>query len=76
MARACAICGKKTVTGRRISHAHNVTSRTWQPNLQRIRTTIDGVTRRVFVCTRCLRSGKASKPAVRGWKPDETPSQT
>ena len=42
MAKQCDICGKKTVTGRSISHAHNVTSRTWQPNLQRVRALVDG----------------------------------
>src|SRR5687767_5582221 len=47
MAKQCDICGKGTVTGRNISHAHNVTSRTWEPNLQRVRAIIDGTVRRV-----------------------------
>lgn len=72
MAKQCEICGKKTVTGRSISHAHNITSRTWQPNLQRIRATVDGTTKRIWVCTRCLRSGKVTKPAVRNWQPEQT----
>ena len=38
MAKQCEICGKKTVFGRNISHAHNVTSRTMEPNLQRVHT--------------------------------------
>ncbi len=71
MSRQCAICNKKTVTGRNISHAHNVTSRTWQPNLQRVRAVVDGTTRRIWVCTRCLRSGKVQKPTVRNWQPEE-----
>lgn len=70
MAKHCSICGKTTVTGRRISHAHNVSSRTWKPNLQRVRATIDGAVRRVWVCTRCLRSGRVHKPAVRTWQPE------
>ena len=72
MAKRCEICDKGTVAGRSISHAHNVTRRTWQPNLQRVRAVIDGATRRVWVCTRCLRSGKVQKPAVRKWKPQES----
>ncbi len=72
MAKQCAICGKTTRTGRRVSHAHNVSSRTWQPNLQRVRVTIDGKTRRVTVCARCLRTGKVKKPRERTWKPAET----
>lgn len=71
MAKQCAICKKKTVTGRSISHAHNVSSRTWQPNLQRVRADIDGSTRRIWVCTRCLRSGKVQKPQARDWQPEQ-----
>ena len=70
MPKQCAICGKGTVTGRSISHAHNVTSRTWKPNLQKIRAVVDGATQKIWVCTRCLRSGKVEKPAVREWTPE------
>ena len=65
MSKQCAICGKKTVIGRQISHAHNVSARPMQPNLQRVRALIDGSVRRVQVCTRCLRSGKVVKPPAR-----------
>lgn len=71
MSRQCQICGKKTIAGRQISHAHNVSPRTWQPNLQKVRAVIDGSVRRVLVCTRCLRSGKVEKPPTRDWKPAE-----
>lgn len=72
MAKQCAICGKKTVTGRSISHAHNVTSRRFRPNLQRVRAVVDGATRRIWACTRCIRDGKVQKPAVRSWQPEES----
>ncbi len=75
MSRQCAICGKKTIAGRQISHAHNVSPRTWQPNLQRIRAVVDGTTRRILVCTRCLRSGRVQKPPTRDWKPLESEAQ-
>jgi large subunit ribosomal protein L28 len=71
MAKQCDICGKKTVFGNNVSHAHNVTSRTWEPNLQRVRALIDGGVRRVRVCTRCLRSGRVTKAPVRKWTPEE-----
>ena len=71
MAKQCEVCKKKTVTGRSISHAHNVTSRTWQPNLQRVRAVVDGTTKRIWVCTRCLRSGKIQKPSSRTWQPEQ-----
>jgi large subunit ribosomal protein L28 len=71
MAKACEICGKKTVFGRNVSHAHNVTSRTWEPNLQHVRALVEGKVQRIWTCTRCLRSGKIVKAPVRNWKPEE-----
>ena len=61
MARACAICGKARVVGNNVSHANNRTKRVFRPNLQAIRALINGATRRILVCTRCLRSGKIKK---------------
>jgi large subunit ribosomal protein L28 len=58
----CETCGKKTTFGHNISHAHNVTNRAWKPNLQRVRVLLpQGGTRRVRVCTRCLRTGRVRK---------------
>jgi large subunit ribosomal protein L28 len=74
MPKQCDVCGKETVIGRRISHAHNVSPRSWQPNLQRVRALVDGAPRRIWVCTRCLRSGRVQKPPARDWKPEETGS--
>ncbi len=53
------------MTGRSISHAHNVTNRKWNLNLQSVRAMIGGSTKRVRACSRCMRSGKVVKPAVR-----------
>ena len=64
MAKVCEVCGKKPVFGNNVSHAHNVTSRRWLPNLQRVRVLVNGAARRMRVCTRCIRSGKIQK-AVR-----------
>jgi large subunit ribosomal protein L28 len=76
MAKHCDICGKGTVFGRSISHAHNVTSRTWEPNLQKVRAVVDGTVRRVRVCTRCLRTGRVQKAPVRRWSPEESKPAT
>jgi large subunit ribosomal protein L28 len=62
MARVCEICGKGPQFGNRISHAHNLTKRRWNPNLQRVRALIDGAVRKIRVCTQCLKSGKIQKP--------------
>jgi large subunit ribosomal protein L28 len=47
--------------GQNVSHAHNVTKRRWEVNLQTVRAVIDGRPRRIRVCTRCLRSGAVQK---------------
>jgi large subunit ribosomal protein L28 len=57
------MCGKGPVVGRQLSHAHNVTPRRFEPNLQVVRAMINGGIRRIRVCTRCLRSGKVVKAA-------------
>jgi large subunit ribosomal protein L28 len=63
MAKRCELCGKGPVVGRNISHAHNVTPRRFEPNLQRVRALVNGGIQRLRVCTRCLRSGKVVKAA-------------
>lgn len=61
MARVCAVCGKGPQFGHRISHAHNVTKRRWNPNLQTIRAIVDGTRRRIRVCAACIRAGRVVK---------------
>ena len=63
MAMRCEICGKGPAVGRRVSHAHNVRPRRFEPNLQTVRALVNGATRRIRVCTRCLRAGKIVKAA-------------
>ena len=63
MAKVCALCGKRPAVGNNVSHAHNKTKRRFNPNLQRVRTTVEGTVRRLRVCTRCIRSGKVTKVA-------------
>jgi large subunit ribosomal protein L28 len=53
--------------GHSVSHAHNVTKRVFNPNLQRVRALVRGSVKRIDVCTRCLRGGKVEKaPRGRG----------
>jgi large subunit ribosomal protein L28 len=66
MAQRCDICGKGPQFGSRVSHAHNVTNRRFNPNVQKVRAVLEnGTHQRIRVCTRCLRSGKVKKPAGR-----------
>ena len=63
MAKHCEVCQKSPVVGRQHSHANNVSARRFEPNLQTVRAMIGGGTKRIRVCTRCLRSGKVTKAA-------------
>ena len=61
MARVCETCGKKPRFGNQISHAHNISQRVWQPNLQTVRVVVKGARKRIRICTRCIRSGAVAK---------------
>lgn len=63
MAKQCEVCGKTPVFGRSLSHAHNVSARRFEPNLQRVRAVVNGGIRRIRVCTRCIRSNRIVKAA-------------
>ena len=63
MAKKCAICGKPPVVGRQHSHANNVSTRRFEPNLQAVRALVNGGIKRIRVCTRGLRSNKVVKTA-------------
>lgn len=63
MAKRCEVCGKGPMSGNNVSHAHNTTRRRFLPNLQQVRAVVDGQTRKVKVCSSCLRSGKIQKAA-------------
>ena len=63
MARVCDVCGRGPVFGHKISHAHNVSNRRWNINLQSVRAVIGGATKRIRVCTSCIRSNKVQKAA-------------
>lgn len=63
MAKTCDICGKKPVSGNNVSHANNKTRRRWLPNLQEVRAVVDGRTKRLTVCTTCIKSNRVLKAA-------------
>ncbi len=72
----CDLCPKHTMFGRNIRHKHSGrwerkaprTNREFRPNVHKKRLVIDGRSRRVNVCTRCLRTQlkrmAAGKPAI------------
>lgn len=65
MAQVCEYCGKGPQFGNNISHAHNVTKRRWNVNLQPVKAVVNGASKRVRVCTSCIKAGKVTKALVR-----------
>jgi large subunit ribosomal protein L28 len=61
MSRICEVCGKKPLVGHNVSHAHNLTKRRFNPNLQRLRTLQKGRVKKMMVCTSCIKSGHIVK---------------
>jgi len=52
----CELCGKGPQFGHNVSHSHVRTKRRWAPNIQRVRVVKDGVSKRMYVCAKCLKS--------------------
>jgi len=63
MSKTCEVCGRGPRFGNRISHAHNVTKRRWNLNLQQVHAVVKGSNKRIKVCTACIRAGKVQKAA-------------
>ncbi len=61
----CAICDKTINYGNKLSitrsHISKRATRTWKPNLRSVKAVVDGETKRIKVCAKCLRSGKVVK---------------
>ena len=61
MGKFCEVCHKGMTSGNNVSHSNRKTRRTWAPNTQRVHVIVNGAPKRMFVCTRCLRSGKVER---------------
>ena len=61
----CEICDKTVNFGNKLSitrsHISKRSTRTWKPNLRKVKAIIDGEPKRINVCTKCLRSGKVKR---------------
>lgn len=61
----CEICEKSISHGNKISiarsHVSRRASRTWKPNLRNVKAVINGETKTIKVCSKCLRSGKVKR---------------
>lgn len=71
----CEICGKGPLFGNAVARlGKNAirrrvkarTKRAQKPNIQRITVWVNGTSRRMYVCTRCIRRGLVQRPPVKG----------
>jgi large subunit ribosomal protein L28 len=74
MSRVCAICGKRPFAGRSIKRRGmakkkggvgrkitGISKRVFAPNLQKVKTIVNGAVKRIRVCAKCLKAGKVRK---------------
>jgi large subunit ribosomal protein L28 len=61
----CEVCDKKVTTGHRISINRSQVSRratrTWKPNVKKVKINDNGTIKSINICTRCLRAGKVTR---------------
>jgi large subunit ribosomal protein L28 len=71
MSNSCDVCGKGPQFGQNIRHKHSgswalrapKTKRRWLPNLQSVKTRLNGTPKRLRVCAKCLKAGKVTRAA-------------
>ncbi len=61
----CEICQKIASHGNKLSitrsHISKRSPRTWKPNLRRVKVDMNGQTKRIYVCAKCLKDGKVKR---------------
>ena len=68
MPNTCAVCGKGAMSGQNIRHPHSGawatraprTKREFKPNLQTVHAAVKGGSKKLKVCTKCLKAGKVA----------------
>ena len=62
MSRVCSVCGKGKLSGNLVSHSNRKTPKLYEANLQKVTVkNANGSTEKVYVCARCLKSGKVER---------------
>ena len=57
----CEFCEKGVSFGHNVSHSNRKTGRMWKPNVKKVKAVVNGSHKTVYVCTRCMRSGKVDR---------------
>ena len=54
-------CDKSVHFGNNVSHSHRRSNRIMKANIKRVKAKVDGSPKTIYVCTKCLRSGKVER---------------
>jgi large subunit ribosomal protein L28 len=57
----CDVCGKGAHFGIKVSHSHRRSNKIWKSNVKTVRCKVNGASKKMHVCTSCLRSGKVER---------------
>lgn len=57
----CEVCSKGQHFGLMVSHSNRKTNRAWKPNVKKIRIEVDGTSKSMNICARCLRASRMTK---------------
>ena len=61
MSKECEICGKKPLKAAKLTFSHKQIVHRQSPNLQTVKVNVGGNTKKIKLCTSCLRAGKVQK---------------
>ena len=53
MSKQCEICGKKPIKAAKLTFSHKQIVHTQEPNLQTVKAVVNGVSKKIRVCTSC-----------------------
>lgn len=57
----CEICKKGAHFGNAVSHSHRRSNKMWKANVKSVKVNVNGASRKMYVCTSCLRSGAVER---------------
>ncbi len=57
----CTICEKSAHFGNAVSHSHRRSNKIWKANVKSVKIVVNGASKKAYVCTSCLRSGKVER---------------
>ncbi|MBR5555138.1 50S ribosomal protein L28 [bacterium] len=61
MSKKCEVCGKTPIKAAKLTFSHKQIVHRQSPNLQSVKVCVNGQTKRISVCTSCLKAGKVQK---------------